>query len=86
MPYDRARLKNPWRGLNPDQHNHGRNSRNRRGRLHCDAQRAAVGISVGRMRVCHLGHGQQRQQGQAQQRGCPESAWLPASASAKICL
>jgi hypothetical protein len=86
MPYDRARLKNLWGGLNPDQHNHDRNGRNRRGRLHCDAQRAAVGISVGRMRVRNLGHGQQRQQGQAQQSRCPESAWLPAAAPAKICL
>jgi hypothetical protein len=65
MPYDRARLKNPWRGLNLDQHNHGRNGRGRRGRLHRDAQRAAISIAFCRMRVRHLGHGQQRQQGQA---------------------
>jgi hypothetical protein len=45
-----------------------------------------VGIPVQRMHVRHLDHGQQRQQGQAQKSGCPESAWLPAANPAKICL
>jgi hypothetical protein len=34
----------------------------------------------------YLNHGQQCQQGQTQQSGCTESAWLPAANSAEICL
>jgi hypothetical protein len=45
-----------------------------------------VGIALQRVHVRHLDHGQQRQQDQAQHRGCPESTWLPAAAPAIICL
>jgi hypothetical protein len=45
-----------------------------------------VGIAVQRVHVCHLDHGQKRQQDQAKNSGCPESARLPAANPAKICL
>ena len=69
MTDDFRRLKN-WRSsLNVDQHNHSRDGRNRRGRLHRDAQRAMAGIAFDRMHMRHLSHGQQRHQSKAQQRG-----------------
>jgi hypothetical protein len=72
--------------LNLDEHNHGSNGRRRSGRLQRDAQWAVLGIAFDRVHVRHLGHGQQRHQGEAQQRGSPESAWLPAAAYAEIWL
>jgi hypothetical protein len=45
-----------------------------------------VGIRVERMDVRHLDHGEQRQQGQTQQRCSPESVWLPEAAPANIWL
>jgi hypothetical protein len=45
-----------------------------------------ISIALQRMHVRHLGHGQQRQQGQAQKSRCPESARLPAANPAKFCL
>jgi len=59
-----------------DQHNHGRGDGNGRCRVHNDAQRAVVRIALERMVVGHLGHGQQRQQDQAQQGSDPESVLL----------
>jgi hypothetical protein len=82
----RARLNNRRGSSHFDQDNRSRHHRNRRSRVHRDAQRAMVGIPVQRMHVRHLDHGQQRQQGQAKKSGCPESAWLPAANPAKICL
>jgi hypothetical protein len=83
---DCTRLDNRRWGPHSDQDDRGRHHRNRRGRVHCDAQRAMVGITVQRVHMRHLDHGQQGQQGQAQKSGCPESAWLPAANSAEICL
>jgi hypothetical protein len=45
-----------------------------------------VGILVQWVHVRHLNHGQHCQQGQAQNSGSRESAWLPAAVPAKICL
>ena len=45
-----------------------------------------VCIPVQRVHMSHLDHGQQRQQSQAQKSDYPKSAWLPAVASAEICL
>jgi hypothetical protein len=86
MTEDRARLEDQRRALDPDQNDHGRNWRNRRRRVHGDAQRTMVGVAVGRMDVGHLDQGQQRQQGQTQQSPRPESAWLPAADPAQIWL
>jgi hypothetical protein len=45
-----------------------------------------VGIAFERVHVGHLDHGQQREQGQTQQSGPPESAWLRAAVPTKMCL
>jgi len=63
-----------------------RHHRNRRRRMHRDAQRAMVCIPVQRVHMSRLDYGQHRQQRQAEKSGCPKSAWLPAAASAEICL
>jgi hypothetical protein len=54
--------------------------------MHRDAQRAMVCIPVQRVHMSRLDYGQHRQQRQAEKSGCPKSAWLPAAASAEICL
>jgi hypothetical protein len=81
-----AGLGNRRRASHSDQYHRDRHHRNRRSRVHRNAQRAMVRIALQRMHVRHLGHGQQRQQGQAQKSGCPESTRLPAAIPAKICL
>jgi hypothetical protein len=64
MADDGARL-NKLRGRpNSDQHNHSRHNRNWRCRVHRDAQRTAVGITVQWVYMRHLDNGQQCQQGQ----------------------
>lgn len=83
---DFARLNQRLGGSKAHQNHHGREHRNRRGRVQRDAQLAMVGIAVYRMDVRHLDDGQQRQQGQTKQSGCPESPWLPAVAPAVISL
>jgi hypothetical protein len=83
---NRARLNKRLRASDSDQDDHHRDDRNRRRRLHRDAQLAMIGIAFQRMHVRHLDHRQHRQQGQAQQRCCPESLWLSAAAPAKIWL
>jgi hypothetical protein len=83
---NRARLDNRRRAPYFDQDNRGRHHCNRRSRVHRDAQRTMVRISIQRMHVRHLDPGQPRQQGQAQKSGCSESARLPAVNPAKICL
>ena len=52
-------------------YNRGRD-RDRRGRVHGNAQLALVGIAVERMHVDYLSHGQQRQQSQANQGSRPK--------------
>ena len=74
VPNDRAGLNNGRRssGLH---HDHKRSDyRDRSRRLHCNAQRAMVGIVGDRMHVRHLDHGQQRQQDQAHHRRNRQSA------------
>jgi hypothetical protein len=80
-----ARLDDRHWGSYLDQDDHGRHDGNRRGRIQNDAQRAMVRIAFERMGVRHLGNGQQREQGQAQQSGRPESARLAASVLTKMC-
>jgi len=83
---DGARFDNRrWRP-HTDQNDRCRHHRNRRRRVHCDAQRAMVGIALQGMHVRHLDQDQKHQQGQAKNSGRPESAWLPAAKPAKICL
>jgi hypothetical protein len=86
MPDDRARLNERRRDPYSDQDDHRRHNRNRSRRVHCNAQRATVSIAVQGVYMRYLNHGQQCQQGQTQQSGCTESAWLPAANSAEICL
>jgi hypothetical protein len=81
---DRARLGNRRWVPDSDQDDCCRHYRDRRSRVHRDAQRAMVGILVQRVYVRHLDHGQYCQQGQTQKCGCPENAWLPAANPAKI--
>ena len=84
IPDDRARLDNRLGGADSDQDYYSRGNRNRRRRVHRDAQRTMVGIAVQSMDMRHLDHGHHRQQSQTQQSGCPESAWLPAASAANI--
>ena len=86
MADDCARLNQRLGPSDPDKDDQDGNDRNRRGRVHRNAQLAMVGIRVARMDVRHLDHGEQRQQGQTQQRRCPESVWLPAATPANIWL
>jgi len=81
-----ARLEDRRWGAHLDKDNHNRHGDCRRGGVQDDAQRAMVCIAFERMHVRHLGHGQQRQQGQTQQSGNPESAWLWAAVSAEVWL
>jgi len=74
-----AWLENQRRGADLDKDDDGRRDGHRRGRMKDNAQRAMVRIALERMHVRHLGHGQQRQKGQTQQSGGPESARLPAA-------
>jgi hypothetical protein len=64
MSNNRARLNQRRGAPEADQDNRHREHRNRRGRLHGDAQRAVVGITFQRVHVRHLDHGQQRHQGE----------------------
>lgn len=84
IPDERARLNERRGGSKSDQDNHSRDDRNRRSRVHRNAQLAMVGIRVQRMHVRHLDNNQQRQQGQTHKSGCPESAWLAAAISADV--
>lgn len=84
MPDDHAGLKNPGFTLHPDQNDDGSNSRDRRCRVHGNAQLAMVRIAGDRVDVGHLDHGQQRQQDQTHQSGCPESARLSATIFAHL--
>ena len=86
MADDRTRLNQRLRPSDPDKDDQDGYDCNRRGRVHRNAQLAMVGIRVERMDVRHLDHGEQRQQGQTQQRRCPESVWLPAAAPTIIWL
>lgn len=62
VPDDRSRLKNRSGGFDLDENDRRSHNRDRRSRMHRDAQRTMVGIAFERMDVRHLDHGQQRQQ------------------------
>jgi hypothetical protein len=62
MQDDRAHLDKRLGSPNLDHNHRDSHYRDRRGRMHHDAQRATVCLNVARMQVGHLGHGQQRQQ------------------------
>jgi hypothetical protein len=53
------------RSSDPDQNNHDQHDNEGYNRVHHHAQRAMVGIAVGRMDVRHLDHDQKGQQDQA---------------------
>jgi hypothetical protein len=53
------------RSSNPDQDNRDQHDNEGHDRVHHHAQRAMVGIAVGRVDVRHLDNGQKRQQDQA---------------------
>jgi hypothetical protein len=61
-----ARFNGRRLGSNPDQDNQSRKHRNRRRRLHGDAELAMVGVVAHGVHVRHLGYSQQRQQGKTQ--------------------
>jgi len=82
---ERARFKSWAATLHLDQHNYGSRHRNGRGRMHDDAQLAMVGIALERMRVRHLDHRQQRQEGKAHHGGNRQSAWLRVAYTAGNC-
>ena len=64
---DCANFKERWRrSSDPDQYNCDQHDHERHDRVHHHAQRAMIGIAVGRMDVCYLDHGQKREQNQAQ--------------------
>lgn len=52
-------------GFDPDQDNRDQHDHDGDNRVHCQAQRALVGIASGRMDVHYLDHGQNRKQNQA---------------------
>ena len=79
-----ARLNDRRRTSETDQDEHGCHQRNRRSRLHGDAQRAMIGVTRQRMYVRHLNQGQQRQQRKTHQSRSPEGTWLRVATSAKI--
>jgi hypothetical protein len=84
MPNDRARLKGTSFALHPDQNDHSRDCRDRRCRVHSDAQLAMVSVAVDRVDVGHLDHGQQCQQDQTHQSRHTESVRLPAAIFAHL--
>jgi hypothetical protein len=86
MPDDRVRLKDLGLAPHPHQNDHGRDCRNRCCRVHSNAQLAMVCIAFDRVDMGYLHHDQQRQQGQTHQRGCLETARLPAAACAEMSL
>jgi hypothetical protein len=53
-------------GFNPDQDNRDQHDHDGHNRVHCDTQRAVVGIASGRMDVHYLDHCEKRDQNQAQ--------------------
>ncbi len=82
----RTRLIHRRRSLYLSQHHHGSRNRDRRSRMHHDAQRAMVGIALQHMRVRHLHHGQQRHQEKTNHRRRRQSACLATAISADWCL
>jgi hypothetical protein len=79
MPDNSARLKSTGFVLHPDQNDHRSSSRDRRCRVHGDAQLAMVSSAVDRVDVGHLDHGKQRQQNQTRQSCHTKSARLSAA-------
>jgi len=84
MPNIRARLIDMCGGLNPNQHDHGRNSCHRRSRVHSDAELTMVCVAFDRVEVGHLNHNQKRQQRQTQQSDRSKSTWLRSAISAEL--
>ena len=87
MPADHgARLEDRRGSPDPDHNHYCRGNRNRRCRLHRDAQRAVVGILVDRMHMRYLDHGQQRQQDKTHHGRHSESSGLSTALRAEFCL
>jgi hypothetical protein len=83
---DSFRFENGSRTLNLNQHHHGSRNRNRSRCMHCNAQRAMIGIRVYRMHVRHLHHGKQSKQNQTNNGRHRQSTSLCAAFSARNCL
>jgi hypothetical protein len=63
---DRANFKKTQRqNFDPDQNTRDQHDHDGHNRVHRNAQRAVVGIAIGRMGVHYLDHGQKREQNQA---------------------
>jgi hypothetical protein len=69
----------------PDQGDGNRRDRDRRRRMHDDAQRAMVGGAFLRMNVRHLDYGQQREQDQAHHRRGIHRAGSGAARAGELC-
>ena len=85
VPNNRARLIDLGRGLNSNKNNHCCNCRNRRSRLHRNAERALVGVAIEGVGVRHLDHREQCEQDQTHKNGRLGNVLLPAALST-ICL
>jgi hypothetical protein len=85
VPNGRSRLKYRGGDFDLDENDDRSHNRDRRRRMHRDAQRAMVGIAFERMHVRHLDHGQQRQQDKTQHGDHRQSTWLCAAFPAEIC-
>lgn len=72
-------------GAHLDQNHDCRGHRNRRRRVHGNAQLAMVGIAAERMHVRDLSNGQQRQQGKTQHSDRRQSAQLCRPSTAEMC-
>ena len=64
------------RNFNPDEDDCDQHDHDGHNRVHGDAQRAMVGIAIGRMDVRYLNDGKQREQDQAQNGRHLQSVWL----------
>jgi hypothetical protein len=62
---DSARFKNRGRRFKLDQNDHGCRYGNGSGCVHDNAQRTVIGVSLNRVNVCDLNHGEEREQDQA---------------------
>jgi hypothetical protein len=73
---DREELKQgQCRGADPDQDNRGHHDHERHYRVHHDTELAMIGVTTNGVYMRYLGHGQQRQQEQANNSCRSQSAW-----------
>lgn len=76
VPDNCSDFKNTWRqNFDPDQDHRDQHDHDGHNRVHRHAQRAVVGVALGRMDVHYLRHGQKREQDQAHE-GCHSQSAL----------